>query len=300
MSKRSGSVSLMAVMIFSVLALLSLYLFSRIETQSLTTKAMGDSAQSGYYAESLTYLAWRNLNEEKLTSILVASTQELPRPSYGEVTAQSVELERIEEEGKYSTFTLSTRVKYKGISSMAQLNGELVDPVFFVENGHLDFRDDGFHKIVSPWIESLEKDLSYKIGRNDDMWSAQNGDYIEYSNRRYRLIREDKEIGSFTSSFPVRGSIRGTLLLKSPVALKGLVLVGEDAVIKGDLQIKGVCILKPGCRIEGRLLCDGIVLGDKPEGVSVAFNPRQVESILRKFPKFIKVHDLHMKKTYEQ
>ena len=300
MSKRSGSVSLMAIMIFSILALLSLYLFSRIETQSLTEKAVGDSAQSGYYVESLTYLAWRNLNEEKLASVFVRATQELPRPSYGEVTAQSVELKRMEEEGKYSAFTLSTRAEYKGISSMAHLNGELVNPVFFVESGHLDFRDEGFREIVSPWIESLEKDLSYKKGPNDDMWSAQNGDYIEYTNRRYRLIREDKEVGSFPSSFPVRGSIRGTLLLKSPVALKGLVLVDEDAVIKGDLQIKGVCILKPGCRIEGRLLCDGIVLGDKPEGVSVAFNPIQVESVLRHFPKFIKIHDLHMKKTYEQ
>ena len=299
MSKRSGSVSLMAVMIFCILSLLCLYLFSRIETQSVTEMVAGDSVQSGYYAESLAYLAWRNLNEEKLASVMNRATQELSRPSYKEVSAQSATLKRIEEEGKYSGFSLSTRAKYKGILATAYLNGELVNPVFYDESGHIAYDDDGFQKIVSSWIKSLESNPSYMKGPNDELWITQNGDRIEYSDRRYHIIRGEEEIGTFTSSFPVRGFLKGSVLLKSPVAMKGLVFINEDTVVQGDLQVKGVCILKRGCKIEGHLSCDGLILGDMPEGVSVAFNPGQVESVLHAFPKFIKVHDLHMKKTYD-
>ena len=300
MTKRSGSVSLMAVMIFSIIALLSLYLFSRLETQSLLARAMKDSAQSGYYAESLAYLAWNDLKEEKLASLITGGKQTLPRPQYGDITAQSAELQPIKEEGKYCAFSLLTRASYKGISSFAQLKGELVNPIFNVESGHLDFGAKGFKEIVSPWIASLEKDPDYMKAPSVDRCTTANGDYVTYDNRRFRVIRGDNEIASFSPDLPTRIFIRGELTLKTPTAMEGLAVIGDDAIIKGNLKVRGVCMIKPGARIEGRLSCDGLILGNQPESAVVAFNPKATERVLYPFPGFIKIHDLHMKKVYEE
>lgn len=297
MNKRRASVSLMAVFVFAVVALVATFVFSRIEHRTILDDNERDALESGYCAESLAYLAWSRLDQTDFIKLLGSNeTRTLERPAFHEAFVKQVTLMPEREQGAYSTLRLTVTSTYKGIPSTAILKGELVNPIFSRPNGVLKPTQDKT-STIHRWLKDLEADFSVYKRSGEVIWTVKDGE-LSYQNGRYLLKEVDGKEQSFIPAASMRGKIDGKLLLRTPLDMQGIVVIEEGAQIEGVLRIKGVIFAKGPFTLNGSLYCEGLYIGEAENSVHAVFHPRYVERALRYFPGFIAPNKFHMKKVY--
>ncbi|MDD7363849.1 MAG: hypothetical protein SPI65_01895 [Peptoniphilus sp.] len=299
MSKKRASVSIMALFIFAVMAFLALFLFSRIEHRTVLEDTRRDAIQSGYDAESLLYLAWEDVEPEEFAKLMTyGGTRERPKPSFRGVTADHSTLSTERRDGAYSGFVLNVASTYRGIRATAILKGNLVDPVFDVENGILNLEENSAHReAVAPWIRGLSEDFSGYGNGSDASWTCEEGE-LTYRAGDYLLREEGRADQSFRAQLPARGCVAKKLTLKTPLDMKGLVVFEDGATIEGVIRIEGVCLAKGEVDIDGDVICRGLYIGKPNDAVRVHADPRATEKVLARFPGFVSPNAIRVKKVY--
>lgn len=300
MSRRRGSIALMAIFIFAVISLLSLVIFSRIEDNLLLLRAEKDEKQASYYAESLAYLANDGVDKKRITDVIrLQAVRDLPPVEMDGVRDANPRLAPIKEEGHYTALRLSTACTYKGIGGKANLIFHGVNPLFNQEDGVLsveEMKDAGIYEAWQPKLQA-----SFEKLPETGVLSLKTLAPLHLRQRDGKLVEvseEDKEMPFLEGTKKLRWEIASGVAIESPLDISGVLWLKKDSSVKGDIHVEGVVIREPGAAVEGQVVVDGLLIGEKAGPIKSNFQPRAVESTFYFFDDFIKPGGYRLKKLY--
>ncbi|MDY3118643.1 MAG: polymer-forming cytoskeletal protein [Peptoniphilus sp.] len=300
MSKRRGSIALMAIFIFAIVSLLALVIFSRLEDNLLLLDTEKDEKQSSYYAESLAYLARREIKRAQLESVLSFGREfTLPKPEFENIRAEKVQLVPVREEGRYSAVKLETWCTYKGIHTVAQLYFQGVNPLFDQKDGVLSTEEMREEGVYDRWKIALEEQFVKTPPSNITQRTSDKAVTIRRKGTSYVQVSEEGIEKDFS---PVMGTLRwevaGLVKVEGPMEIRGVLWLKPGAHIEGDVHVEGVLIREAGSAVDGSLVVDGLLMGEKTGSIRANFQPRNVEKVFCFFDEFIKPNDYRLKKLY--
>lgn len=300
MSRRRGSIALMAVFLFAVISLLSLVIFSRIEDNLLLLGAEKDEKQASYYAESLAYLANEGVSKKRIIDVIqLGGSYHLPAVSMDDVSDEHPRLSCVAEKGSYTAVKLEISCTYKGIGAKANLRFEGVNPLFIQEDGVLSVEEMNNAGVYEAWQPMLaesfaklpEAGVRSVITREPLHLKQKDGKIVQ-------VMEENQEIPFHENTGKLRWEIESAVETKNPLEVTGVLWLKKGSSLKGDVHVKGVLIREPGATVEGQMVVDGLLIGENTGPIRANFQPRPVEQSFYFFDDFIKPSGYRLKKLY--
>lgn len=300
MSRRRGSIAIMAIFIFAVISLLALVIFSRIEDNLLLLRAEKDEKQASYYAESLAYLANEGIDHKMIADVIRSGKIcDLPAVSIDEARDVHPRLSSVSEKGSYTALKLETACKVKGISAGAHLCFRGVNPLFIQEDGVLsieEMKDAGvYERWQSMLVASFLKEPEIGVLPINTQQSLH---LRQKDGKLVQINGENEEIPFLENTRNLRWEISNPVKTDSPLDINGVLWLKKGSSITGDVHVKGVLIRDPGAAVEGQMVVDGLLIGEKSGPIRVNFQPRPVERSFYFFDDFIKPTGYRLKKLY--
>lgn len=300
MTKRRGSIALLAIFIFAIISLLALVIFSRLEDNFLLLRTELDEKQSSYNSESLAYLAEEELKREQIEKVVeVRGKFNLPVPDFNSGTVKKAEMSPFIEKGSYTQVQLEVQSSYKEIPATAVLRFKAVHPIFEQEDGVISTQEMKERGVYDTWQKTLADSFVKEPKSWVVRWKTDKPSTLKKEDRNFIQVFED---GSQAPLAPVvqqlRWEVASPVVLDAPMDIKGVLWLKKGASIKGDIHVRGVVIREEGASVEGQMIVDGLLIGEKDEAVHVNYQPRNVEEVFCFFDDFIQPHDFRLKKHY--
>lgn len=300
MTKRRGSIALLAIFIFAIISLLALVIFSRLEDNFLLLRTELDEKQSSYNSESLVYLAKEDLKKEQIVNVVEHRGKfDLPAPAFNGSTVEKAEMSPFIEKGSYTQVQLEVQSSYKSIPTKAILRFNGVHPIFEQEDGVISTKELKEQGVYDKWQKALADSFSKESKSRASLWMTDKPSTIKKEGNNFIQVSEDGTQAPLAPmGLQLRWEVASPAVLDVPMDIKGVLWLKRGASIKGDVHVRGVVIREAGSSVEGRMIVDGLLIGDKDEAVHVNYQPRPVEEVFCFFDDFIQPHDFRLKKLY--
>lgn len=300
MTKRRGSIALLAIFIFAIISLLALVIFSRLEDNFLLLRTELDEKQSSYNSESLVYLAKENLKKEQIINVVEHRGKfDLPAPVFNDSTVKKAEMSPFIEKGSYTQVQLEVQSSYKSIPTKAILRFQGVHPIFEQEDGVISTKEMKEQGVYDKWQKTLADSFSKESKSRVSRCKTDKSSIIKKEGNNF--IQEFAD-GSRAPLVPIgiqlRWEVASPTVLDVPMDIKGVLWLKKGASIKGDVHVRGVVIREEGASLEGKMIVDGLLIGEKDDAIHVNYQPRAVEEVFCFFDDFIQPHDFRLKKLY--
>lgn len=300
MTRRRGSIALMAIFIFAIISLLSLVIFSRIEDNLLLIRTEKDEKQASYYAESLAYLANEGINKELIARVVQdGTTEQLPAVSFDDVEDKKPMLLPVMEKGTYTALKLETACTYKGISGKATLKFNGVNPLFNQQDGVLSVEEMKDAGVYDNWQSLLEENFIKPSKDGTRLLHTEGPLHLKQKDGRILQVAPDGTESPFLDNMRnLRWEMAGALETESPLEMVGVLWLKKGASVKGNIHLSGVLIREPGSTVEGQIIVDGLLIGEKNGPIKANFQPRSAELHFCFFDDFIEPSGYRLKKLY--
>lgn len=300
MTKRRGSIALLAIFIFAVISLLALVIFSRLEDNFLLLRTELDEKQSSYNSESLVYLTKEELKKEQISNVVENRAKlDLPAPSFNSSTLKKAEMTPYIEKGSYTRVQLEVQSSYKSIPSKAILRFKGVNPIFEQPDGVISTKEMKERGVYDTWQKTLADSFLKETKNWASRWKTDKPSTLKKEGNNFIQVLED---GSRATLAPValqlRWEVASPVVLDVPMDIKGVLWLKKGASIKGDIHLRGVVIREEGASVEGQMIVDGLLIGEKDDAIHVNFQPRNVEEVFCFFDDFIQSNSFRLKKLY--
>lgn len=300
MTKRRGSIALLAIFIFAIISLLALVIFSRLEDNFLLLRTELDEKQSSYNSESLVYLTKEELKKEQIANVVENRVKlDLPAPSFNDSTVKKAEMTPYIEKGSYTRVQLEVQSSYKSIPSKAILRFKGVNPIFEQPDGVISTKEMKERGVYETWQKTLADSFLKETKNWASRWKTDKPSTLKKEGNNFIQVLED---GSRATLAPValqlRWEVASPVVLDVPMDIKGVLWLKKGASIKGDIHVRGVVIREEGASVEGQMIVDGLLIGEKDDAIHVNFQPRNVEEVFCFFDDFIQSNSFRLKKLY--
>lgn len=300
MTKRRGSIALLAIFIFAIISLLALVIFSRLEDNFLLLHTELDEKQSSYNSESLVYLAEEKLKKEQIEKVVeVRGKFNLPAPAFNGSIVKKAEMSPFIEKGSYTQVQIEVQSSHKSIPSTAVLRFKAVHPIFEQEDGVISTQVMKEQGVYDTWQKTLADSFLKEPKSWVVRWTTDKPSTLKKEGRNFIQAFED---GSQAPLAPIlyqlRWEVASPTVLGAPMDIKGVLWLKKGASIKGDVHVRGVVIREEGSSVEGQMIVDGLLIGEKDDAVHVNYQPRLVEEVFCFFDDFIQPHGFRLKKHY--
>ncbi|WP_077075277.1 polymer-forming cytoskeletal protein [Aedoeadaptatus urinae] len=300
MTKRRGSIALLAIFIFAIISLLALVIFSRLEDNFLLLRTELDEKQSSYNSESLVYLAKEELKKEQIVNVVEHRVKlDLPAPAFNSSTVKKAEMSPFVEKGSYTRVQLEVQSSYKSIPSKAILRFKGVNPIFEQPDGVISTKEMKERGVYDTWQKTLADSFLKETKNWASRWKTDKPSTLKKEGNNFIQVLED---GSRATLAPValqlRWEVASPVVLDVPMDIKGVLWLKKGASIKGDIHVRGVVIREEGASVEGQMIVDGLLIGEKDDAIHVNFQPRNVEEVFCFFDDFIQSNSFRLKKLY--
>lgn len=300
MTKRRGSIALLAIFIFAIISLLALVIFSRLEDNFLLLRTELDEKQSSYNSESLVYLAEEELKRDQIEKVVeVRGKFNLPAPDFNSGTVKKAEIFPFIEKGSYTQVQIEVQSSYKEIPSTAVLRFKAVHPIFEQEDGVISTKEMKERGVYDTWQKTLADSFVKEPKSWVVRWKTDKPSTLKKEGRNFIQVFEDESQAPLAPIVQqLRWEVASPVVLEAPMDIKGVLWLKKGASIKGDVHVRGVVIREEGASVEGQMIVDGLLIGEKDEAVHVNYQPRNVEEVFCFFDDFIQPHDFRLKKHY--
>ena len=300
MTKRRGSIALLAIFIFAIISLLALVIFSRLEDNFLLLRTELDEKQSSYNSESLVYLTKEELKKEQIANVVENRVKlDLPAPSFNDSTMKKAKMTPYIEKGSYTRVQLEVQSSYKSIPSKAILRFKGVNPIFEQPDGVISTKEMKERGVYDTWQKTLADSFLKETKNWASRWKTDKPSTLKKEGNNFIQVLED---GSRATLAPValqlRWEVASPVVLDVPMDIKGVLWLKKGASIKGDIHVRGVVIREEGASVEGQMIVDGLLIGEKDDAIHVNFQPRNVEEVFCFFDDFIQSNSFRLKKLY--
>lgn len=300
MTKRRGSIALLAIFIFAIISLLALVIFSRLEDSFLLLRTELDEKQSSYNSESLVYLAKEDLKKEQIVNVVEHRGKfDLPAPAFNDSTVKKAEMSPFVEKGSYTQVQLEVQSSYKSIPTKAILRFKAVHPIFEQEDGVISTKEMKEQGVYDKWQKTLADSFSKESKSRASLWMTDKPSTIKKEGNNFiQEFADGSRVPLVPIGIQLRWEVASPAVLDVPMDIKGVLWLKKGASIKGDVHVRGVVIREEGSSVEGRMIVDGLLIGEKDDAIHVNYQPRAVEEVFCFFDDFIQPHDFRLKKLY--
>lgn len=300
MTKRRGSIALLAIFIFAIISLLALVIFSRLEDNFLLLRTELDEKQSSYNSESLVYLAKEDLKKEQIVNVVEHRGKfDLPVPAFNGSTVEKAEMSPFIEKGSYTQVQLEVQSSYKSIPTKAILRFKGVHPIFEQEDGVISTKELKEQGVYDKWQKALGDSFSKESKSRASLWMTDMPSTIKKEGKNFiQEFADGSQVPLAPMGLKLRWEVASPAVLDVPMDIKGVLWLKKGAGIEGDVHVRGVVIREEGSSVEGRMIVDGLLIGEKDEAIHVNYQPRPVEEVFCFFDDFIQPHDFRLKKLY--